>query len=65
VLQQGSVFPAMTVEENLLMGGYLLARAADAREAAERVLAGYPALRARRRERAQVLSGGFSKFPAR
>ena len=40
------------------MGGYLLARAADAREAAERVLAGYPALRARRRERAQVLSGG-------
>lgn len=58
VLQQGSVFPAMTVEENLLMGGYLLARAADAREAAERVLAGYPALRARRRERAQVLSGG-------
>jgi branched-chain amino acid transport system ATP-binding protein len=58
VLQQGSVFPAMTVEENLLMGGYLLARPADAREAAERVLARYPALAARRRERAQVLSGG-------
>jgi branched-chain amino acid transport system ATP-binding protein len=58
VLQRGSVFPDMTVEENLLMGGYLLDLPSQAREAAERVLERYPALRARRRERANVLSGG-------
>ncbi|HEX9753952.1 MAG TPA: ABC transporter ATP-binding protein [Methyloceanibacter sp.] len=58
VLQRGSVFPDMTVEENLLMGGYLLDRPAQAKEAAEAVLARYPALKARRRERARVLSGG-------
>ena len=58
VLQQGSVFPDMTVEENLLMGGYLLDRPSEAKEAAERVLARCPALQARRRERANVLSGG-------
>lgn len=57
VLQRGSVFPDMTVEENLLMGGYLLDRP-SAKEAAELVLARYPALQARRRERANVLSGG-------
>ena len=58
VLQRGSVFPDMTVEENLLMGGYLLDRPSEAKEAAERVLARYPTLHARRRERANVLSGG-------
>jgi branched-chain amino acid transport system ATP-binding protein len=58
VLQRGSVFPDMTVEENLLMGGYLLDRPSEAKEAAEQVLARYPALQARRRERANVLSGG-------
>jgi len=58
VLQRGSVFPDMTVEENLLMGGYLLARPAEAKEAAERVLARYPALSARRQAHARVLSGG-------
>jgi branched-chain amino acid transport system ATP-binding protein len=58
VLQRGSVFPDMTVEENLLMGGYLFDRPSEARAAAELVLARYPALQARRRERANVLSGG-------
>lgn len=58
VLQSGSVFPDMTVEENLLMGGYLLHRPSEAKEAAEAVLERYPALKARRRERARVLSGG-------
>jgi branched-chain amino acid transport system ATP-binding protein len=58
VLQRGSVFPDMTVEENLLMGGYLLDRPSEAKEAAEQVLTRYPALQARRRERANVLSGG-------
>jgi branched-chain amino acid transport system ATP-binding protein len=58
VLQHNSAFPEMTVEENLLMGGYLLARPADAKLAAERVLERYPALKVRARERARALSGG-------
>ena len=58
ILQDNSVFPDMTVEENLLMGGYLMDRPAKAKEAAERVLAKYSSLRARRRQRAGVLSGG-------
>jgi len=58
VLQRGSVFPDMTVEENLLMGGYLLDRPSEAKQAAETVLERYPALHARRHERARVLSGG-------
>ncbi len=58
VLQDNSVFPGMTVEENLLMGGYLLPTHAAARRAAERVFERYPRLADRRRQRAGVLSGG-------
>ncbi len=58
VLQDNSVFPDMTVEENLWMGGYLLADGARARAAADKVLADYPRLHERRRQRASVLSGG-------
>ena len=58
VLQRDSVFPDMTVEENLLMGGYLLDLPSEAQAAAEAVLDRYPALKARRSERARVLSGG-------
>jgi branched-chain amino acid transport system ATP-binding protein len=64
VLQKDSVFPDMTVEENLLMGGYLLDRQADAKQAAENVLERYPKLKARRRERARVLSGGERRLLA-
>jgi branched-chain amino acid transport system ATP-binding protein len=57
LLQEDSVFPEMTVEENLWMGGYLLPpREAKAR--AERVFEKYERLRERRRERAGRLSGG-------
>ncbi len=58
VLQDNSVFPDMTVEENLYMGGYLLNSQDQAREAAERVLERYPRLKNRRRQKAGVLSGG-------
>jgi len=58
VLQGDSVFPDMTVEENLLMGGYLLEHRSQAKSVAEAVLDRYPALQARRSERARVLSGG-------
>ncbi|MFQ5774415.1 MAG: ABC transporter ATP-binding protein [Kiloniellaceae bacterium] len=58
VLQDNSVFPDMTVEENLWMGGYLKARPAEAREMAERVFDKYPRLGERRNKPARVLSGG-------
>jgi len=58
VLQKDSVFPDMTVEENLLMGGYLLQSPSEASRAADSVLERYPRLKARRGERARVLSGG-------
>jgi branched-chain amino acid transport system ATP-binding protein len=58
ILQDKSVFPDMTVEENLLMGGYLLPSGAAAKEAAEKVFAKYERLSARRKHKARVLSGG-------
>jgi branched-chain amino acid transport system ATP-binding protein len=58
ILQDKSVFPDMTVEENLLMGGFLLRSRAKAKEAAERVFARYDRLAARRHHAAKVLSGG-------
>lgn len=58
ILQDKSVFPGMTVEENLWMGGYLMASTAEARQAAERVFDKYPRLAARRKHQAKVLSGG-------
>jgi len=58
VLQDNSVFPDMTVEENLWMGGYLMERPKEAKDAAERVFARYKRLADRRRQPARVLSGG-------
>ena len=58
ITQDNSVFADMTVEENLYMGGYLMAKSDAAREAAERVFSKYTRLGARRRSRAGVLSGG-------
>ena len=58
ILQDKSVFPNMTVEENLLMGGYLLNSHAKAKAAAERVFDKYSRLAARRSHAAKVLSGG-------
>ena len=58
ILQDKSVFPGMTVEENLWMGGYLLAKPALAKQAAEKVFDRYPNLARRRSKPAGVLSGG-------
>jgi branched-chain amino acid transport system ATP-binding protein len=58
ILQDASIFPEMTVEENMLMGGYLMDKPSQAREAAEKVLAKYPRLAERRNQNAGVLSGG-------
>ena len=58
VMQHPSVFPEMTVEENLVMGGYAMGSSKRAQAAALAVLDRYPRLAARRRHRAKVLSGG-------
>ncbi|MGI9305634.1 MAG: ABC transporter ATP-binding protein [Gammaproteobacteria bacterium] len=58
ILQDKSVFPDMTVEENLWMGGYVMDTPAQAKEAAETVFAKYERLAARRKHTAKVLSGG-------
>jgi len=58
ILQDKSVFPGMTVEENLWMGGYLMDTQEEAKQAAERVFEKYDRLAQRRRHPAKVLSGG-------
>jgi branched-chain amino acid transport system ATP-binding protein len=58
ILQDKSVFPQMTVEENLLMGGFLKDRPAEAKAAAEMVFDKYSRLADRRDKPAGVLSGG-------
>jgi branched-chain amino acid transport system ATP-binding protein len=58
ILQDKSVFPGMTVEENLWMGGYLMDKPAQAKEKTEQIFAKYPRLAERRRHPAKVLSGG-------
>jgi len=58
ILQDKSVFPGMTVEENLWMGGYLKDKPTEAKQAAEEVFDKYPRLAARRKHQAKVLSGG-------
>ncbi len=58
VLQDNSVFPDMTVEENLWMGGYLMDKPPRAKQAAERIFEKYPRLAERRKQLARVLSGG-------
>ena len=58
ILQDASIFPEMTVEENMFMGGYLMDKPSQAREVAQKVLAKYPRLAERRNQHAGVLSGG-------
>jgi len=58
ILQDNSVFPDMTVEENLLMGGYIKDKTEDSYQEAEKILEKYESLRNRRNQPAKVLSGG-------
>ncbi|HEU5354808.1 MAG TPA: ABC transporter ATP-binding protein [Actinocrinis sp.] len=61
VPQERSLFPAMTVWENLLMGGYVLRDRAELRRRAERCAEQFPIVAQRRREPAGSLSGGEQK----
>ena len=58
ILQDNSVFPDMTVEENLLMGSYIKDNVNESYEEAERIFEKYERLRNRRNQLAKVLSGG-------
>ena len=58
ILQDNSVFPDMTVEENLLMGGYIKDKTEESYQETERILEKYESLRNRRSQLAKVLSGG-------
>jgi branched-chain amino acid transport system ATP-binding protein len=58
ILQDNSVFPSMTVEENLLMGGFLLDKTDDAKKAVDDVFSDYDRLKKRRNNKASSLSGG-------
>ena len=58
ILQDNSVFPDMTVEENLLMGGFIKDKTEESFEEAEKILKKYDRLGNRRNQPAKVLSGG-------
>lgn len=58
VAQGARVFRELTVDENLLMGGYTLTSRAEIATRRERVLTIFPALQTRGRQRAGSLSGG-------
>jgi len=63
VPQGANIFPQLTVEENLLLGAWVIrsdkARVADR---LERAYAAFPRLRERRQRRATMLSGGEAKM---
>ena len=58
------LFPEMTVEENLLMGGHVPRARAERAEAIERVYALFPVLKERRRQVTSTLSGGQQQMLA-
>ena len=53
ILQDKSIFPGMTVEENLWMGGFLKDKPAEAKRAAEMIFDKYSRLAARRKHQAK------------
>jgi branched-chain amino acid transport system ATP-binding protein len=61
VTQERSLFPAMTVWDNLLMGGYILSDAKLLRARVERAASTFPICRQRARDVAGSLSGGEQK----
>lgn len=58
------IFPAMTVQDNLLSGGYALGRGIDLRQPLDRVYALFPRLAERRDQFAGTLSGGEQQMVA-
>jgi branched-chain amino acid transport system ATP-binding protein len=63
VMEGRRVFPDLTVEENLIAGGFTRV-ASEARESRDRVLGMFPILAQRRRQLAGLLSGGEQQMLA-
>ena len=61
VPQERSLFPAMTVWDNLLMGGYLIKDSTVIRQRLEQAVEAFPICKTRSREHAGSLSGGEQK----
>jgi branched-chain amino acid transport system ATP-binding protein len=61
VPQERSLFPAMTVRDNLLMGGYMVKDAAVIRARLEEAMTAFPICRTRASAAAGSLSGGEQK----
>jgi branched-chain amino acid transport system ATP-binding protein len=61
VPQERSLFPLMTVWENLLLGGYITRDRRSVQKRAEELAERFPLIAERRRERAGSLSGGEQK----
>jgi branched-chain amino acid transport system ATP-binding protein len=61
VPQERSLFPSMSVWDNLLMGGYLLRDTAVLRTRLEQAVEAFPICKSRAREHAGSLSGGEQK----
>jgi len=64
VAEGRSLFPAMTVQENLELGGFAVPPPEGLRAAIERVATLFPVLAARRRQLAGTLSGGEQQMLA-
>jgi branched-chain amino acid transport system ATP-binding protein len=62
VPQERSLFPLMTIWDNLLMGGHSLRDRALVRRRAEEIVERFPLIEERRHERAGTLSGGQQKL---
>jgi len=64
VLQGGRVFSDLSVEDNLVMGGFTLRDRAEARTRLDLVYEFFPKLAERRRQRTATLSGGERQMVA-
>lgn len=64
VPQDRSLFPDMTVRENLRMGGYILSNSKELQNRVEQVMQTFPILRERSNQRAKTLSGGEQQMLA-
>lgn len=58
------LFPYLTVEENLILGGYNISDRRELQERLEEVYALFPRLKERRRQLARTLSGGEAQMLA-
>ena len=58
------IFAGLTVEENLLAGGYILKNSSQLKANAEKMMQLYPILKSRRNQQAGTLSGGEQQMLA-